>query len=323
MRLLQPCHIDLCLFPYRVNCLGYFTTFGSPMPTRTWSDPNAKYKYGFNGKEIDKGDEGMGGGGSTYDYGFRIYNSNLGRFLSVDPLTRKFAMLTPYQFASNMPVAAIDLDGLEAYIVVFPDYKIATPLGKIGGLGHAGSLIIDPSSGEAYYVEYGRYDSEGKGVARTINDVHKVGTVKFGEDGLPTEESLSQVFSVLSKEAGHDGRIEAAEVPLNQDEFTKAKDIHQKKLAENDNPDREPYKLQENNCGTFSCDVVKESKENSNIPEETSPRPVKMIREVINSGATRVGYDPKTDKTTRGGEYIPSKDEKATDKKEEEQKNGG
>ena len=35
-------------------------------------------------------------------------------FLSVDPLTRSYPMLTPYQFASNTPIQAIDLDGLEA-----------------------------------------------------------------------------------------------------------------------------------------------------------------------------------------------------------------
>ncbi len=33
----------------------------------------------------------MGGGGSTYDYGFRIYNPNIAKFLSVDPLDREFA----------------------------------------------------------------------------------------------------------------------------------------------------------------------------------------------------------------------------------------
>src|SRR5690606_13112590 len=106
----------------------------------------AGYKYGFNGKERD--DE-VSGSGNVYDYGFRIYNPRLGKFLSVDPLTASYPMLTPYQFASNMPIAAIDKDGLEAYIVVFPDYKISTPIGKIGGLGHGGSLIINPTSGEA------------------------------------------------------------------------------------------------------------------------------------------------------------------------------
>ena len=67
------------------------------------------YRFGFNGKETDKGDEGMGGGGSTYDYGFRIYNPSLGRFLSVDPLFKSYAWYTPYQFAGNKPIIAIDL----------------------------------------------------------------------------------------------------------------------------------------------------------------------------------------------------------------------
>jgi hypothetical protein len=34
--------------------------------------------------------------------------------LSVDPLTKSYPELTPYQFASNTPIQAIDLDGLEA-----------------------------------------------------------------------------------------------------------------------------------------------------------------------------------------------------------------
>jgi RHS repeat-associated protein len=89
--------------------------FGSQMPGRKYSQPNAGYRYGFNGKEQDNETVGT----STYDYGFRIYNPSLGRFLSVDPLTNKYPMLTPYQFASNTPIQAIDLDGLEAISYVF------------------------------------------------------------------------------------------------------------------------------------------------------------------------------------------------------------
>ena len=55
----------------------------------------------------------MGGSGATYDYGFRIYNPNIARFLSVDPLTSTYPWYTPYQFAGNRPILCIDLDGLE------------------------------------------------------------------------------------------------------------------------------------------------------------------------------------------------------------------
>ena len=79
------------------------------MPGRSYS-PTNEYRYGFNGKENDK-DISAGG----QDYGMRIYDSRLGKFLSVDPLKKEYPELTPYQFASNSPIEAIDLDGLERY----------------------------------------------------------------------------------------------------------------------------------------------------------------------------------------------------------------
>ncbi len=69
------------------------------------------YRYGFNGKEMDNETYGQG---NEYDYGFRIYNPRIGKFLSVDPLTKSYPMLTPFQFASNSPVANMDLDGGES-----------------------------------------------------------------------------------------------------------------------------------------------------------------------------------------------------------------
>jgi uncharacterized protein RhaS with RHS repeats len=48
-----------------------------------------------------------------YDYGFRIYDPRIARFLSVDPLSDNFPELTPYQYASNNPIMFIDIDGLE------------------------------------------------------------------------------------------------------------------------------------------------------------------------------------------------------------------
>jgi RHS repeat-associated protein len=68
------------------------------------------YRYGFYGKEKDNEVKGEG---NELDFGMRIYDPRLGRFLSVDPLTRDYPMLTAYQISSNSPIALIDLDGLE------------------------------------------------------------------------------------------------------------------------------------------------------------------------------------------------------------------
>jgi hypothetical protein len=40
------------------------------------------------------------------------------RFLSLDPIGREYPELTPYQFAANTPLQAIDLDGLEPFFVM-------------------------------------------------------------------------------------------------------------------------------------------------------------------------------------------------------------
>ena len=80
------------------------------MPGRKYAQANAKYRYGFNGKENDNEVKGEG---NQLDYGMRIYDPRLGKFLSVDPLTKDFPELTPYQFASNRPIEGIDQDGLE------------------------------------------------------------------------------------------------------------------------------------------------------------------------------------------------------------------
>jgi len=78
--------------------------FGMTMPGR--SSHSDKYRYGFNGKENDL-ETGL------QDYGFRIYNPALGRFLSVDPLTDSYPWNSPYSYAEGDPVNYIDIDGAE------------------------------------------------------------------------------------------------------------------------------------------------------------------------------------------------------------------
>ena len=86
--------------------------FGLQMDQRSYTLGGAKgHRYGFNGKEKDQ--DGEWGSNTHYDYGFRIYNPAIAKFLSVDPLTKSYPELTPYQFSSNRPIDGIDLDGLE------------------------------------------------------------------------------------------------------------------------------------------------------------------------------------------------------------------
>jgi RHS repeat-associated protein len=72
------------------------------MPGRSFDAAGATaYRYGFNGKENDNEVKVEG---NQQDYGMRIYDPRLGKFLSVDPLTKEYPWYTPYQFAGNNPI---------------------------------------------------------------------------------------------------------------------------------------------------------------------------------------------------------------------------
>lgn len=93
--------------PFAVSGNDYYA-FGGQMPGRGFSSSN--YRYGFNGKENDNEVKGTG---NQQDYGMRIYDPRIGKFLSVDPITKDYPWYSPYQFAGNNPIKFIDLDGEE------------------------------------------------------------------------------------------------------------------------------------------------------------------------------------------------------------------
>ncbi|AXY76944.1 hypothetical protein D3H65_24445 [Paraflavitalea soli] len=65
------------------------------------SSTGVNYRFGFNGKEADNEVKGWQ---NQQDYGMRIYDPRVGRFLSVDPLTKQYPWYTPCQFADNMSI---------------------------------------------------------------------------------------------------------------------------------------------------------------------------------------------------------------------------
>ncbi len=116
------------------------------------SEGSVDNKYLYNDKElIDAADL------NWYDYGFRNYDPQIGRFTQLDPLTDEYSILTPYQYASNDPITNIDIDGLEGgdgtmapvYVVAYKatkagaaiDPKWAARLALIAARGSADALL--------------------------------------------------------------------------------------------------------------------------------------------------------------------------------------
>lgn len=67
------------------------------------------YRFGFQGKEQD---DDVKGAGNSIAFEARIYDSRLGRFLSIDPLFASFPGHSAYSFANNNPIQLIDFMGM-------------------------------------------------------------------------------------------------------------------------------------------------------------------------------------------------------------------
>ncbi len=118
--------------PNIVSCTDYYP-FGMAMGGRNGSVES--YRYGFNG--VEKDDE-VKGQGNSYSFKFRIYDSRLGKFLSVDPLSREYPWNSPYAFAENDVIRAIDLEGLEKYIIHQRSFAPWSEFGDIMPLQNGG-----------------------------------------------------------------------------------------------------------------------------------------------------------------------------------------
>jgi RHS repeat-associated protein len=92
------------------------------MPGRKYKAGSGLYRYGFNGKENDNE---VKGDGNQIPYDARIYDPRLGRWLSVDPLQKKYADLTPYNFCLNNPILFTDPDGKDVIIKDQSGNKVA------------------------------------------------------------------------------------------------------------------------------------------------------------------------------------------------------
>jgi len=93
-------------FSADITSANDYFPFGSEMPGRSYN--SGEYRYGFNGKEKD--DE-VKGTGNSYDFGARIYDSRLGRFLSLDPAAINYPSMSNYHFVRNNPILRIDPTG--------------------------------------------------------------------------------------------------------------------------------------------------------------------------------------------------------------------
>jgi RHS repeat-associated protein len=102
-----------------------------------FGQPENKYK--FQGKELQSDEFRDGSGLEWEDFGARMYDNQIGRWMTVDPLANKYPNVSPYVAMDNNPISIIDPTGKSGEPVIDKEKKTITVTSNITFYGSDGN----------------------------------------------------------------------------------------------------------------------------------------------------------------------------------------
>jgi RHS repeat-associated protein len=164
-----------------------YAPFGAPLPGRSWQ--NIEYRFGFQGQEKD--DE-ISVAGSSIAYEDRIYNSRLGRWFSLDCMSKKYPNESNYIMTSDNPIFYVDIKGKDKIV----SYTVMTDKGT------AKFDVVTKNEVMFTYVE--KSDRMGNGGAGypTFTDINQTVVLDFRTNIKPNENKTNYSEEYSGKELG-------------------------------------------------------------------------------------------------------------------------
>lgn len=162
------------------------------------------YRFGFQDQEKD--DE-IKGAGNSINYMFRMHDPRIGRFLSLDPLTKKYPWNSPYAFSENRVIDGVELEGLEwrnatkDEISSFNANGNSVKEGEVGFMVKTGDNSFSTWVGEHKYRQTDGSLGSNIGIGPIYNERVTYETLSFSYKNRPSSpSSLRQYYGQLNSD---------------------------------------------------------------------------------------------------------------------------